>query len=168
MRITTALLGGCVIALSVAAIASAETNFTFSGTCSKPDFRQTVAANDMPHHFFAVTRGRCSTNDSIVGETGATGAWADEEEIKGDRTKARGVYTETFADGERMFYSYKQTVNTKNGAFVSGTGEFKTIRGTGKLVTIKAEGKCVFTPAPNDGAHFVCTGSYGTSFENGH
>lgn len=163
MKISTAVLCcGVFVALALAT-ARAQTNFTFSGLCGKADVMQSVPAGDKPGHSFAISRGRCTTNDRIAGESGGEGAWADLEDVTAARLKAHGVYTETFAGGDKIFYGYKQTLKMQNGAPVSGTGEFKIIGGTGKLAAIKAKGKCTFTPAANGTMNYSCTGEYGTA-----
>lgn len=163
MKTAIVFLCACVIAaFAIATVRAQSTSYTFSGVCSKPDQVQSVLAGDKPGHAFAVGRGRCSTSDHIGGETGGVGAWADLEDVTTARVKARGMYIETFASGDKVFYSYKQTLMMKGGAVVSGTGEFKITGGTGKLAAIKAEGKCTFTPIANGAMNYSCTGHMGT------
>ena len=48
-----------LIVLAAAASASAQTKFTMSGKCSKPDVQQVVPSGDAPDHMMSLTQGKC-------------------------------------------------------------------------------------------------------------
>jgi hypothetical protein len=151
----------CACGLFACALAaSAQTNYTFSGTCPKAAFQQSIPAGDAAGHSFGVARGTCSTNDRIGGAAAKAGAWSEIQEITSRRMKTRGVYVETFDGGDKVFYDYRQTWLIANGTMQSAKGEFKAIGGTGKMQGIKAKGHCTFTPEANDAATYSCSGDY--------
>jgi hypothetical protein len=79
------------------------------------------------------------------------------------RTKAWGVYVETFDGGDKIIYSYEMSVATKDGALVSGKGTYQATSGTGKMKGIKATGTCDYTPSADGGTNCSCTGGYTVS-----
>lgn len=158
--IVTAILCGCaVFAAAAVATAAGGTSYTASGTCAKPEL-QSIPAGDKAGHSFAVARGSCSVRDQIAGVVGTGGTFAESDDITPTRLKGRGIYIETFANGDKVIYEYKLSLTLSNGVTQSGTGKFKAIGGTGKLTGISAKGSCTYTPAANGGNNYSCTGAY--------
>lgn len=156
--IITAILCACA-AFAVAAAASTGTSYTLSGACAKPD-TQSIPAGDKAGHAFAIAHGACTVKDQIAGVTASGGTFAESDDVTAARIKARGIYVETFASGDKVLYEYKVTFTMSNGVMQSGKGKFKAIGGTGKMTGIDAKGSCTYTPGANGGVNFTCTGEY--------
>jgi len=156
--IITAIVCACAL-LAVAAAASTKTSYTLSGACAKPDV-QSIPAGDKAGHAFAIGRGSCTVKDQIDGVMGSGGTFAESDDVTAARIKARGIYVETFAGGDKVLYEYRLTFTMSNGVMQSGKGKFKAVGGTGKMTGIDAKGTCAYTPATGGEVNFTCTGEY--------
>jgi hypothetical protein len=145
--------------LAVAATASTKTSYTFSGVCAKPEV-QSIPAGDKAGHEFAVARGSCTVKDQIAGITASGGTFAESDDVTAMRLKGRGIYVETFANGDKVLYEYRVTFAMSNGVMQSGKAKFKAAGGTGKMTGIDAKGTCAYSPGSNGGVNVTCTGEY--------
>jgi hypothetical protein len=162
MRLTITLLWGCAFIALTLAGASAQTSYTFSGTC-KPSFQKTIPAGD-PGHSLGLARGKCSDKEAIGGATATGGQYAERDDLTASRTKGSGIYTVTFSSGDKIYYEYDLTIATKDGVVQSGTGAFTAVGGTGKMKGVTAKGTCTFSAGPSSGTNnYSCTGQYETA-----
>jgi len=153
----------CICALLAIAVApaSAQTKQSFSGKCGKAEGVQTLPAGDKEGHTFMIQQGKCETTaGEVEGVKSKDGAFAEHGENTPAHTQAWGVYTETYANGDKIFYDYHTSGKVKDGAFTSGGNTYRIIGGTGKMKGIKGSGSCKLTGAADGGLEFACTGEY--------
>jgi len=156
----TKILCGCVLLASAIATASAQTKYTTSGACGKPDVEQSVPAGDQPGHAFMVAQGKCVSMGELGGAKSKEGAFSEHRDVMGSHMKAWGVYTETYDSGDKILYNYQISATIKDGAVASGKGTFQSISGTGKLKGVKAKGTCTYAPGSDGGTKYSCAGDY--------
>jgi len=151
---------GCALFALAAASASAQTKTTISGTCAKPDAVQTMPAGDEPSHIFAIASGKCAVKGETAGAMAQSGTFAEHRDVNANRIRAWGVFTETYDNGDKIFYRYQLVVPLKDGAMQAGKGTYQALSGTGKMKGIKAEGQCAYTPGAGDSISYSCDGAY--------
>jgi hypothetical protein len=145
---------GCTFVLFAfaVALASAQTKYTFSGKCAKPDTAQSVPAGDKDGHVFMVQQGKCTTDKGAIGGVKSKeGVFSEHDEAMGNHLKAWGLYVETYDSGDKVFYDYQGSSTTKDGALVSGSNTWRLTGGTGKMKGIKGSGGCKLTPGEAGG-----------------
>ncbi|MGA8473914.1 MAG: hypothetical protein WB681_02500 [Candidatus Cybelea sp.] len=159
LTITTILCSCALVALAVTG-ASAQTSYTLSGTC-KPDILRSIPAGDQPGHAFGISHGTCSDKETVGGATSTSAQYSEKDDVTPTRTKGSGIFTVTYNTGDKIFYKYKLSLNTKGGVVQSGKGEFKANGGTGKLKGITAKGTCTFSAGATAGTNnYSCSGQY--------
>jgi hypothetical protein len=151
---------GCALFAFVVALTPAQTKSSMSGKCGKPDVQQNIPAGDSANHVFTLAQGKCETKGKVDGAASKEGAFSEHGEVTGDRSKVSGVYVETFDGGDKIFYTYQNSVTLKDGAPQAGQGKYQISAGTGKMKGIKGSGTCKITPNANGGIDYSCTGEY--------
>jgi hypothetical protein len=161
MKLTiTAILCCCALLALAIAGASAQTSYTFSGTC-KPFFERSIPAGDQPAHTFALSRGKCTDKGTVGGATSTGGQYAEYDDVTASGTKGAGIYTVTYNTGDKVFYQYDVSATTKHGALQAGTVKFTAVGGTGKMKGITAQGSCTLSPGTAAGTNnYSCMGQY--------
>jgi hypothetical protein len=151
----------CVCALFALAVAStpAQTKNSMSGKCTKPD-AQSIPAGDHDGHTFAVQTGTCESMGEIGGVKSKQGKYSEHVDVTGSRSKAWGVYVETFDNGDKVFYNYQTHAKADKGMLASGGNAYQITGGTGKMKGIKGSGTCKLTGTPEGGLVYKCTGEY--------
>ena len=156
----TKILCGCALFAFAVATTSAQTKYSISGSCAKPDVQQSVPAGDQPGHVFMVQQGKCTSKGELGGAMSKEGAFSEHDDVAGSHIKAWGVYTETYDSGDKVFYNYQITATTKDGVMQSGKGTYQATGGSGKMKGIKAKGTCTYSPGADGGSNYSCTGEY--------
>jgi hypothetical protein len=148
--------------VSAAAAAPAQTKFTMSGKCAKPDVQQAVPAADAPDHMMTIAQGKCTPVKAaeIGGSPSTEGAFAEHGEVTGNRGRVSGTYVETLANGEKVYYRYESTSVLQGGALQTMQNKWQIVGGTAKLKGIKGAGTCNGKGTPDGGLTFECAGDY--------
>jgi hypothetical protein len=151
-----------VVLVSAAASASAQTKFTMSGKCGKPDVQQSVPAADAPDHVMTLAQGKCVPVKAAEfgGSPSKEAAFAEHGEIRGTSSKVTGNYVETLANGEKVYYRYQATSVLENGAVQSMQNTWEIVGGTPRLKGIKGRGTCSGQGTSDGGLSFDCTGEF--------
>jgi hypothetical protein len=151
-----------LVLVSAAAAAQAQTKFTMSGKCLKPDVQQAVPAGDAPGHMLTLAEGKCTPvkPSEVAGSPSKEATFAEQGDVKGDKARVWGMYAETLANGEKVFYRYEGTSVLANGAVQSMKNKWQIEGGTDKLKGIKGQGTCNGKGTPDGGLAFDCTGEY--------
>jgi hypothetical protein len=151
-----------LIVLAAAASASAQTKITMSGKCAKPDVQQMVPAADSPDHMMSVAQGKCVPTKAAEfgGSPSKEATFAEHGEVMGTNSKVNGMYVDTLANGEKVYYSYEGTAVVQAGLLQSMQNKWKIVGGTAKLKGIKGQGTCTGKGAPDGGLTYDCTGEY--------
>ncbi|HEY4974155.1 MAG TPA: hypothetical protein VII41_11130 [Steroidobacteraceae bacterium] len=144
-----------------AATAHAQTTFTASQLCAKPDPQLIVPVGDRPGHALGVMHFKCqwTTPMQLGSDASKDGEDVETVEISGTSARASGRHVSTMQSGDKAFVSYWGKETVKDGALVASKGTWAYTGGTGKLTGII--GKGTFTCAPSgDSVQCDVEGSY--------
>lgn len=154
------ILCGCLVVGLAVATGSAQTKMTMTGKCEKPKIQQSISIPDQQGHSLTLAQGPCTASGDIGGAAGTTGIYSEHSDAKGNQARIWGVYVETLASGDKVFYDYSGTWTTKDGVPQSGTNKWQISGGTGKMKGIKGTGSCKLTGSGDGGSEYTCTGDY--------
>jgi hypothetical protein len=160
MKLANIFCGYAAFVLVASTAAAQSTPYTTTGTCSKPDVEQHVAAGDRPDHVFAIAQGKCKATGTVDGATSEVAVYSEHREITATSVKAWGVYVATYDSGGTASYRFQMSLPIKGGAAQPGGGTFQATLGTGKMKGIKASGTCKYTPGADDVVSYTCSGEY--------
>jgi hypothetical protein len=151
-----------VVLVSAAASASAQTKFTMSGKCGKPDVQQSAPAADAPDHLMTLAQGKCVPVKAAEfgGSPSKEGAFAEHGEVTGTSGKVTGTYVETLANGEKVYYRYHGTQVLQDGTLQSMQNTWEIVGSSAGLKGIKGQGTCSGKGTSDGGLSFDCTGEY--------
>lgn len=148
------------MALAVATV-SAQTKATLSGKCNKPDVEHSISIPDQQGHTFSLTQGKCSAMGDVNGVAAKDGVFNEQLDVMGNHFRqVAGVFVETFANGDKVFYDYQGAGTMKDGKFESGSNKYRISGGTGKMKGIKGSGTCKLTAASDGSSDYSCTSEY--------
>jgi hypothetical protein len=161
MRKQSALLVLGVAAAAATSSAFAQTRFTATQICSKPDPQQFIAVGDRPDHSLGVVQYRCHwTKPLQLGtDTGTEGISTASIETIGSISHSRGLHVSTMQSGDKVFVAYRSTDTSKAGAAPISKGTWAFTGGTGNLAGIKGKGRFTCAPA-NDELSCEVEGGY--------
>jgi hypothetical protein len=151
-----------LVAISMASAASAQTKFSMSGKCAKPDVQQAVPAGDAPDHMLMLVQGKCAPTKAAEfgGSQSKESTFAEHGEMTGNSARLTGIFVDTLANGEKVYYHYESTVVMQNGAPQTMQNKWQIVGATAKLKGIKGQGTCSGKAAPDGGLSFDCSGDY--------
>ncbi len=146
----------------LAASSSAQTKMSGAGTCGKADVEHSIPVTDSPGQTFAISQGKCTWSKpwEIEGQATTGGTNTVFAHTSGNTVHQSEVYVDTFANGDKVFYSYNQTATLKNNVPQPTKGKWTITSGTGKFKGIKGSGTCSITPAADGSVKFECEGEY--------
>jgi hypothetical protein len=159
MKIRMMTVAGLV--LMVASAAGAQTKFSGTVTCAKPDPNYTVDAGDRPGHSFTLVKESCKWTDTLINGmkiTDDTGAATGENTPT--KSTSAGTRIVTMENGDKFFASVHDSSPVKDGQPTDIEGQFTITGGTGKLKGIKGHGKYKVTPNADGSASVTVTGEY--------
>jgi hypothetical protein len=132
--------------------AFAQTRFTATQVCSKPDPQQFIAVGDRPNHSLGVVQYRCHWSKPLqLGtDTGTEGMSTATIETSGSISHSRGLHVSTMQSGDKVFVAYRSTDVSKAGAAPTSKGTWAFTGGTGNLAGIKGNGSFTCTPGDDD------------------
>lgn len=130
--------------------------------CEKPDPQYTLAIDDMANHSFTISRTKCTwTKPYEIEGIGARSCFITGfSELSGNASRYRSHFTDTMANGDKIYYGAEGTVTYKDGAFQSADEKWNLLRGTGKMQGIKAHGTCDANSNPDGSTSWTCQGEY--------
>jgi hypothetical protein len=152
-----------LLVLAVAAApTAAQTKFSMSGKCGKPDVQHALPAPDAPDHVMTLSQGKCTPVKAaeIGGSPGKEAFFTEVGEVRGDSGKVWGTYVETLANGEKVYYRYESTAVLQGGVLSTWQNKWQIEGGSVKLKGIKGQGTCSGKGAPDGGLVFDCQGEY--------
>ena len=141
LKVKIALVFAGLILVATSAIAQTK----FSGTiqCGKPDQQTAIPVNDRPGHAFVVVKVKCTWIKSfeLAGVQPKTGEDTGFSEVDGTKSRDTGYDVTTMANGDKFFVRFSGTsTSDKNGVLQASTGTWSFINGTGKLKGITGKG----------------------------
>ena len=139
MRMNFVLVFGLV--LTIATAAPAQSKFSGTQQCAKPDPVYTVPVGDRPDHMISLIKDKCTWT---AGDIGGVQLKDEDDTIvsdsSGSRARDRGNGVATLANGEKAFVQFQGTTTLKDKAPVTGEGTWSFTGGTGKQKGIKGKG----------------------------
>ncbi|HEY4840282.1 MAG TPA: hypothetical protein VIH72_16825 [Candidatus Acidoferrales bacterium] len=159
MKIRIMTVAGLVCMLASAV--GAQTKFTGTVNCAKPDPNYTVDAGDHPGHSFTLVKESCKWTDTLINGmkiTDDTGAATGE--ATSTKMTSAGTRIVTMENGDKFFASVHDSSPVKDGQPTDIEGVFTVTGGTGKLKGIKGHGTYKVTPNADGTAAVTVTGEY--------
>lgn len=160
MKIRMMAVAGLAFMLTSAV--GAQTKFSGTVTCAKPDPSYTVDAGDKPGHTFTLEKSSCKWGaDTLINGmkiTDDTGAGTGE----GWTTKfaSAGSRVATMENGDKFFATVRDSSPVKDGKPTDIKGTFSITGGTGKLNGITGKGTYKVAPAADGTATVTVEGEY--------
>ncbi len=138
MRLKTILMFLTVFTL--AAVASAQTKFSGTLQCGKPDQQHAIDVGDRPNHSFVINQTKCTWTKplEIAGVQSKEDVYTEFSEVSGNRARVQGYGIGTMANGDKFYIRLRCSFALKEGApesgectgtFVGGDGKFKALKG---------------------------------------
>ena len=149
--------------LAVASVSAAQTSGKISTMwkCSAPSPTHALPVGDAPDHAYVVQQSKCTTSSGeIAGMKQKEGASTEFADGTATTAKGHGVFVETMANGDKIFYSYEFTGTSKNKMLESGTNKWTVSGGTGQFKGMKGSGTCAGKGNPDGSGDYNCTGTY--------
>jgi len=160
MKIRIMTVAGLVFMLASAV--GAQTKFTGTVTCAKPDPNYTIDAPDHPGHSYSLEKDSCSWGaDTLINGlkiTADTGVGTGE--MTATRATSSASRVATMENGDKFFASIHDTSPVKDGVPTDIEGQFTITGGTGKLKGIKGHGTYKVTPNADGSASVSVRGEY--------
>ena len=159
MRIKSILMCGVLLALAGAAVA--QTKFSWTQQCAKPDPEYTVPVGDRADHVMSLSKDKCTwTKGEMAGSQLKDDDDAIISDISGNVARDKGFFVSILASGDKGFGRFEGTTTLKDKAPVSAQGTFTFTGGTGKLKGIKGKGTFKGTWNPDGTSAFQLEGEY--------
>jgi hypothetical protein len=139
MKIRIMTVAGLVCMLASAV--GAQTKFTGTVQCAKPDPNYSVDAGDHPGHSFTLVKESCKWTDTLINGmkiTDDTGAATGE--MTATKATSAGTRIVTMENGDKFFASVHDSSPVKDGQPTDIEGQFTFTGGTGKMKGIKGHG----------------------------
>jgi hypothetical protein len=149
------------LAFMLAAAVGAQTKFSGTVQCAKPDPNYTVEVGDRPGHNFNLNKGSCKWVDTQINGmkiTDDTGA--ETGEATATKVTTSGVRVVTMENGDKFFATVRDSSPVKDGKPTDIKGTFSITGGTGKLKGITGHGTYKVTPAADGTASVTVEGEY--------
>jgi hypothetical protein len=149
MRPLIAVLVLCAAGCLCAAPAVAQTKFTASQLCAKPDSQLIIPVGDHPGHALGVLHFKCQWTKPIPIGSDASKDGEDVEtvEISDNTQRADGRHMSTMQSGDKIFVSYRGKETMKDSALVASKGTWAFTAGTGSLKGIIGKGTYACAPS---------------------
>jgi hypothetical protein len=160
MKIRIMTVAGLMFAMASAV--GAQTKFTGTVTCAKPDPNYSIEATDHPGHSYSLEKDSCTWGaDTLINGLKIT---ADTGVGTGEMTATKAVTSAsrvaTMENGDKFFASVHDSSPVKDGQPTDIEGAFTITGGTGKLKGIKGHGTYKVTANADGSASVTVTGEY--------
>jgi hypothetical protein len=150
------------LALLLVSAAGAQTKFTATLQCAKPDPNYNVEVGDRPGHAYFLTKDSCTWDASsmINGMKVTADSGAGTGEATATKVTSSGSRMATMENGDKLFASVHDTSPVKDGMPTDIEGTWTFTGGTGKMKGIMGHGTYKVTPAADGTASVTVEGEY--------
>jgi hypothetical protein len=150
------------LAFMLASTVSAQSKFSGTVQCGKPDPNYSIEVGDQPGHTYMLQKSSCkwSSVTEISGLKLVDDVGVDTSEEWTTKTTASGSRVVSTDNGDKMFVSTKDSSPIKDKMPTNIAGTFTITGGTGKLKGIKGHGTYKVTPAADGTASVTVEGEY--------
>jgi hypothetical protein len=151
-----------LIALALAAVASAQTKVSGTLQCAKPDQQQAIEVGDRPNHSFVINQFKCTWTKSleIAGVQSKEDVYTSFGEVSGNRSYGQAYGVSTMTNGDKCYIRPQGSTTLKEGVSESGEGKWSFAGGTGKLKGLKGKGTYKSKGAPDGTGTVEVEGEY--------
>jgi hypothetical protein len=152
-----------LIAIGLAAAATAQTKTAGTLQCSKSDPVNVVEVGDKPGHSFVLAKTACTWSKpmDIAGSGTKDGVSVGTEEISGGKSSGGGAHWSNMASGDKIFVRFQgKSMYDKDGKMQTSKGTWSYTGGTGKLKGIKGKGTYDGKGSPDGTAVYEVEGDY--------
>jgi len=151
----------CLLVLCVT-LSEAQDKISSQWKCdAKPVDQHNIAVPDREGHSYSIAQGKCTAENGSMGDAKEQeGTFTEFGDMTGTAVQNHGVFVDTLATGDKVFYHYHGTQTWKDGKFASGTNKWTLAGGTGKFKAVKGEGGCKGTGNPDGSSTWNCDGTY--------
>jgi hypothetical protein len=150
------VLSACLLWL--ASLAAAKDKITSQWNCAAPSEMHAIPVGDQANHSYSINKGACTAVKSSVDEKEGVGTGFDD--VTGDSSHGHGIFVATTASGDKIHYSYKESITSKDGKVESGSNTWMIVGGTGKFAGAKGEGGCKAKGNADGTVSWDCEGTY--------
>ncbi len=154
-------LGLAALLLAFAGSALAQTQFSASSKCAKPDNSQSIEVDDHPGHMLVIEKGSCtwSTSVEMAGLKSAGYTYTESLDVNGAKLQVHGYVVITMDNGDKAYGRYLGA-GTMKGDTTTGGGTWSYTGGTGKLKGLKGKGTNKVSSTSDGGAETQLEGEY--------
>ena len=151
-----------VFVLTIATSASAQTQFSGSQTCAKPDPSYTIPVGDRGDHVLSLSKNKCTwTRGEIAGIALKTDVdTIVSEDVSDTTSNDRGYGVTLLANGDTVFVQLEGVTTIRDNIPISGRGTWTFTGGTGKMQGIKGKGTYDGKYSRNGTSTFAVQGEY--------
>lgn len=151
----------CLLLLCTAAFAAGGKISSQWKCDAKPIDDHSIAIGDHEGHSYHVAQGKCTAEKGSMGDAKEQeGTYTEFGDINAGKVQNHGVFVETVAGGDKIFYHYHGSQMMKDGKIGSAENSWTLAGGTGKFEGVKGEGKCNGKGNPDGSTTFTCEGTY--------
>ena len=126
----------------------------------KPADQHAIAVGDHEGHSYSIAQGKCTAEKGSLGDVKEQeGTFTEFGDVNGESIQNHGVFVETVAGGDKIFYHYHGSQAAKDGKFETGDNKFTFAGGTGKFKGVKGEGGCKGKSNPDGSSTWTCEGT---------
>jgi len=126
-----------------------------------PPDQHSIKVPDGSGQSYNIAQGKCTAEKgSIGGAKEQEGTYTEFIDAGATSAENHGVFVDTVAGGDKLYYHYHGSQTFKDGKFVSGSNKWTLHGGTGKFKDAKGEGGCKGKGNPDNSSNWDCEGAY--------
>ena len=128
---------------------------------AQPSDQHNFAVGDQEGHSYSLVQGKCVATKGSMGDTKEQeGTFTEVGDVTSSAIQSHGIFVDTLASGDKVFYHYHGTQTVKDGKMATGTNKWTLAGGTGKFKAVKGEGGCKGKGNPDGSSTWDCEGTY--------
>lgn len=151
----------CLLVLGIS-LSAAQGKISSQWRCDgTPVDQHNIAVPDHEGHSYSIAQGKCTAQKGSMGDAKEQeGTFTEFGDMNGNAVQNHGVFVDTLASGDKVFYQYHGTQAFKDGKMETGDNKWTLAGGTGKYKAVKGEGSCKGKANPDGSSIWDCVGSY--------
>jgi hypothetical protein len=128
---------------------------------AKPAEQHSIAVPDREGHSYSIAQGKCTAEKGSMGDAKEQeGTFTEFGDMTSSGVLNHGVFVDTLASGDKVFYHYHGTQSWKDGKMESANNKWALGGGTGKFKAVKGEGGCKGKGNADGSSTWNCEGTY--------
>jgi hypothetical protein len=151
----------CLLVLCIT-LSAAQGKISTQWKCdAKPTDQHSIAVPDREGHNYSIAQGKCTAASGTIDDVKEQeGTFTEFGDMTSSGVRNHGVFVDTLASGDKLFYHYHGSQTWKDGKMQTATNKWTIVGGTGKFKGLKGEGDCKGTGNPDGSSTWDCDGSY--------